>query len=149
MSLKANGLQMFDKNDATLAALQAQSISLAIVQSSAAIYFAAHHPGLRVTIPAPAYMLPNVMVEAKGLTARQREGAARFMAFAMRPDVQALRQVQGEADGEYWPVTSDAPAPLPGLPDVTGLQIAALDPVVWGRLESRINGWFAKVMAGA
>lgn len=149
MALKANGLQMFDKNDATLAALQAQSISLAIVQSSAAVYFAAHHPGLRVTIPAPAYMLPNVMVEAKGLTAWQREEAARFMTFVMRPDIQALRQAQGEADGEYWPVTSDAPAPLPGLPDVAGLQIATLDPVMWGRLESRINGWFAKVMTGA
>jgi iron(III) transport system substrate-binding protein len=149
MSLKANGLQMFDKNDATLAALQAQSISLAIVQSSAAIYFAAHHPGLRVTIPAPAYMLPNVMVEAQGLSARQRADAARFMAFVMRPDIQALRQAQGEADGEYWPVTSDAPAPLPGMPDVAGLQIATLDPAVWGRLESQINGWFAKMMTGA
>jgi iron(III) transport system substrate-binding protein len=148
-ALKANGLQMFDKNDATLAALQAQAISLAMVQSSAAVYFAANHPGLRVTIPTPAYMLPNVMVEAAGLPARQRAEAERFMAFIMRPDIQKLRQAQGEADGYYWPVTSDAPVPLPGLPDLATLKIVTLDPVAWGRLESTINGWFAKVMSGA
>ena len=41
---EGDGLHMFDKNDATLAALQSQAISLAIVQSSAAVYFAAAHP---------------------------------------------------------------------------------------------------------
>lgn len=145
--LKANGLQMFDKNDATLAALQSQAISLAIVQSSAATYFAAHHPGLRVTIPDPAYMLPNVMVQAAGEPARKQAEVQRFMAFVMRPDIQALRQAQGEADGDYWPVTTNA-APLPGLPDISNLKIVSLDPVLWGRLESTINGWFAKVMTG-
>lgn len=148
-ALKANGLQMFAKNDATLAALQAQAISLAIVQSSAAVYFAAHHPGLQVTIPAPAYLLPNVMVEAAGLPARQRAEVARFMVFAMRPDIQALRQARGEADGEYWPITSTAPAPPPGLPDLARLSVRTLDPVVWGRLERTINGWFAGLMTGA
>lgn len=147
-ALKTNGLQMFDKNDATLAALQAQAISLAIVQSSAALFFAAQHPEFHVTIPEPAYMLPNVMVEADGLPAQQQREVERFMAFAMRPDIQALRQTEGEADGDYWPVTSNAPAPLPGLPDVSQLRIATLDPVVWGRLESTINGWFAKAMTG-
>ncbi|HYP63347.1 MAG TPA: iron ABC transporter substrate-binding protein, partial [Acidocella sp.] len=75
--------------------------------------------------------------------------AERFMAFIMRPDIQKLRQAQGEADGYYWPVTSDAPVPLPGLPDLATLKIVTLDPVAWGRLESTINGWFAKVMSGA
>lgn len=147
-ALKANGLQMFDKNDATLAALQSQAIGAAIVQSSAALFYAAHHPGYQITIPAPAYMLPNVMVEAAGLPARQRAEAARFMAFVMRPDIQKLRQAQGEADGYYWPVTSNAPAPLPGMPALSSLTIATLNPVSWGRLEGTINGWFAKMMSG-
>ncbi len=146
--LKANGLQMFDKNDATLAALQSQAISLAIVQSSAAVFFAAHHPGYRVTIPRPAYALPNVMVEATGLSARRQQEASRFMAFVMRPDIQALRQAKGEADGYYWPITTGAPVPLPGLPDLSSLNPKALNPVVWGGLENSINSWFAKVMTG-
>jgi len=148
-ALKANGLHMFDKNDATLSALQAQAISLAIVQSSAAAFYAAHHPGLRVTIPSPAYVLPNVMVEAAGLSAKRQAEAARFMAFVLRPDIQRLRQAQGEADGDYWPITTNAPAPLPGLPDIAQIKTVTLDPKVWGRLESGINAWFAKVMTGA
>lgn len=148
-ALKANGLQMFDKNDATLAALQAQAINLAIVQSSAAVFFVTQHPAFHIAIPEPAYMLPNVMVEAAGLPVRERNEVARFMTFAMRPDIQRLRQTQGEADGEYWPVTSDAPPPLPALPDVSHIRIVTLDPAVWGRLETVINGWFARTMTGS
>lgn len=148
-ALKANGLHMFAKNDATLSALQAQAVSLAVVQSSAAVFYAAHHPGLRVTIPSPAYVLPNVMVEAAGLPAKRQVEAARFMAFVMRPDIQALRQTQGEADGDYWPVTIDAQAVPPGLPDISQVRTITLDPAVWGKLEGIINNWFAKVMAGA
>lgn len=146
-ALKANDLQMFDKNDATLAALQAQAINLAIVQSSAAFYFAASHPQLRVTLPNPVFILPNVMVEAAGLPAGRQADIARFMSFAMRPDIQKLRQAQGEADGDYWPATSDT-QPLPALPDLSLLHIATLDPIYWGRRERRINNWFAAMMAG-
>ncbi len=149
LGLKANGLHMFDKNDATLAALQSQAISLAIVQSSAALFYAAHHPGMRITVPNPAYVLPNVMVEAAGLNSRRQKEAARFMAFAMRPDIQRLRQTQGEADGEYWPITQNAPAPLPGVPALAGINTITLNPVVWGGLESSINSWFAQMMSGA
>jgi iron(III) transport system substrate-binding protein len=143
---KAKGLQIFEKKEATQAALLAQAINLAIVQSSAAYFFAAQHPALRVAIPDPAYMLPNVMVEAAGLPARRQQEVARFMAFAMRPDIQKLRQAEGEADGDYWPVTDDT-APLPALPDLSQLKIVTLDPVFWGRLENTINAWFAGVMA--
>jgi iron(III) transport system substrate-binding protein len=145
-ALKADGLHMFDKNDATLAALQSQAISLAIVQSSAAVYFAAAHPALKVIFPSPAFALPNVMVEAAGLKDRQRADAAKFMAFVMRPDIQKLRQTHGEADGDYWPITTDAPAPLPGLPGLGTLDTVTLDPARWGGLESAINSWFAKAM---
>ena len=148
LGLKANGLHMFDKNDATLAALQSQAISLAIVQSSAALFYAAHHPGLRVTIPNPAYVLPNVMVEAAGLPARQQKEAARFMAFVMQPDIQKLRQANGEADGYYWPITQNTPVPLPGVPALAGIKTITLDPVMWGGLEGTINSWFAKMMSG-
>ncbi len=92
-------------------------------------------------------MLPNVMVAAAGLPARRRQAVARFMAFAMRPDIQRLRQTAGEADGDYWPVTRDV-TPLPALPDLAALKIVTLDPVYWGRLESRINAWFAGLMTG-
>ena len=146
-ALKANGLQIFDKNDATLAALQAQAIDLAIVQSSAAFFFAAEHPALHVTVPSPAFMLPNVMVEPAGLSAWRQQAVARFMVFAMRPDIQKLRQAEGEADGDYWPVTDDI-SPLPALPNPTSLKFVTLDPVYWGHLESSINAWFASVITG-
>jgi iron(III) transport system substrate-binding protein len=148
-ALKANDLHMFDKNDATLAALQSQAISLAIVQSSAAVYFAAMHPALKIIFPSPAFVLPNVMVEAADLKAPQRADAARFIAFVMRPDIQKLRQTHGEADGDYWPITADAPTPLPGLPALRTLNTVTLNPAHWGGLESAINSWFAEAMAGS
>ncbi|WP_298161637.1 ABC transporter substrate-binding protein [Acidocella sp.] len=148
-ALKANGLHMFAKNDATLSALQAQAISVAIVQSSAAAFFSLHHPGYQITVPNPAYVLPNVMVEAKGLSARRAREAAEFMSFVMRPDIQALRQTQGDADGYYWPVTTDAPKPLAGMPDLSHVDTKTLDPVRWGNMESAINAWFAKVISGS
>lgn len=147
LALKANGLHMFDDNGATLAALKAQAISLAIVQSSAAIYFAAHNPGYQITVPSPAYVLPNVMVEAKGVSAAKRQEIARFLAFVMRPDIQKLRQEKGGPDGNFWPITNDAPAPLPGAPALSGLNIVTLDPVLWGKLETTVNGWFAQTMS--
>ncbi|WP_298284487.1 ABC transporter substrate-binding protein [Acidocella sp.] len=148
-ALKANGLHMFAKNDATLSALQAQAVSVAIVQSSAAAYFALHHAGYQITVPNPAYVLPNVMVEAKGLSARRAREAARFMRFVMRPDIQALRQSAGEADGYYWPITTDAPKPLAGLPDLSQITTKTLAPAQWGALETTVNAWFAKVISGS
>jgi iron(III) transport system substrate-binding protein len=65
----------------------------------------------------------------------------------MRPDIQALRQAKGEADGNFWPITKDAPAPLPGLPALASLKTVTLDPVFWGGPENSINSWFAKTMA--
>ncbi len=148
-ALKANGLHMFAKNDATLAALQSQAIGIAIVQSSAAIYFAGSHPDLKIMIPNPAFVLPNVIVEAAGLNSHKQAEAAKFLAFVMRPDIQRLRQTQGEADGDYWPITTDGPAPLPAMPALDSITSMTLDPVQWGTLENAINTWFAKAMTGA
>ncbi len=146
-SLKANGLHMYAKNSATLAALQSQAISLAIVQSSAAIYYAKSHPDLQIIFPNPAFVLPNVMVQASGLGGRKQQDAAKFMAFVMRPDIQALRQAQGAADGEYWPITTDAPAPLPEMPALSTINAVTLDPAHWGALQNDIDSWFAKTMS--
>lgn len=147
-ALKQDGLHIYAKNDATLAALQSGAISLAIVQSSAALYFAdTTDHNLHVVFPNPSYELPNVIVMAHGLHGKLRSEATQFIAFVNRPDIQALRMKQGGADGYYWPVTDNI-APLPALPALTSIQVAPLDADQWGALQNSITSWFASRIVG-
>jgi len=141
-ALRGNGLHVFAKNDATLAALRAGAIGIAVVQSSAAIAAATADPRLRVVFPRPAYVLPNVIVAAHGLTGPARAAAIRFVAFVNTVSAQRLRMAKGGSDGLYWPVTR-APAPPAALPPLAGLDLAWLDPVRWGARENAILAWFA------
>ena len=147
-ALKRNGLHVFAKNDATLAALRGGAIGLAIVQSSAAIHAArAPGSGLQVVFPRPAYVLPNVIVLPHGLRGAARAAALRFVAFANTAAVQTLREQKGEGDGFYWPVTA-TPAPRPALPALAGLDLATLDAASWGARENAVVAWFARTIVG-
>ncbi len=148
-ALKANGLQVFAKNDATLAALRNGTIKLAIVQSSAAVNVARnidHH--LTVIYPRPAYVLPNVIVLPKGLHGRALREAKAFIAFVESPGGQAIRKREGEGDSYYWPVTA-LPAPRHALPPLTTLDLATLDAARWGAREKTVLAWFAHAIDGA
>ncbi|MDD2878076.1 MAG: extracellular solute-binding protein [Acidiphilium sp.] len=148
-ALKANGLHVFAKNDATLAALRSGAIKLAIVQSSAAINTAANiDRHLRVVFPKPAYELPNVIVMAKGLTGKRRAEALRFIAFVNAPETQAIRMKDGAGDGYYWPVTT-TPASRKALPALDTLDLGTLNAERWGRVQNTITAWFARRVTGA
>lgn len=147
-ALKQDGLHIYAKNDATLAALRSGAIQLAIVQSSAAINVAANvDPALRVTFPRPAYILPNVIVMAPGLSRARRKEAERFIAYVNSPAAQAIRMRQGAGDGYYWPVTGTTP-PRHALPALATLDLAPLDAARWGAAQNAIVGWFARRIVG-
>lgn len=148
-ALKANGLQIFAKNDATLAALRAGTIKLAIVQSSAGVNVATNiDKDVEVIYPHPAFILPNVIVLPKGLHGRLRSEAESFIAFAESPEGQKIRIHEGAGDGYYWPVTA-SPAPLSALPALSTLDLATLDAARWGKREKTVVAWFAHAIDGA
>lgn len=148
LALKHNGLHVYAKNDNTLAALRAGDIKVAITQSSAAWYLAARDPSLRVVVPKPSFALPSVAIVAAGVSPKVRAEAERFIRFAMAPATQQLRMRKGEADGFYWPLTTNAPAPVKGLPPLQSVDVTVLDPNRWGPLESQVNQWFSQAVVG-
>lgn len=148
LALKHNGLHVYAKNANTLAALRAGDIKLGITQSSAAWYLAAKDRGLRVIVPKPSFALPSVVGIAAGTPARLRAEAERFIRFAMSRDTQRLRMAKGEADGLYWPLTTNAPPPAKALPALSSLTVRVLPPQHWGPLEPKVNQWFSKAIVG-
>ncbi len=147
-SLRADGLHIYAKNDATLAALRSGSIQIAIVQSSAALHFAQTiDPSLTVAFPHPAYVLPNVMVMAPGLKPALSADAKRFIAFANSPAAQAIRTQQNDGDAYYWPITRGS-APRAGMPPLASLDLATLHARRWGSAQNSITAWFAKRIVG-
>ncbi len=148
MKLKGNGLHVYAKNKATLAALRADDIKVAITQSSAAWYLAAKDKSLRVALPKPSFALPSVLVVASGMSPQEKAAAERFIRFAMRPDIQKLRISQGEGDSYYWPLTTDAPHPKAGMPALGTVSIKHLDPSRWGPIEPQVNQWFSQAVVG-
>jgi len=148
MKLKDNGLHVYAKNKATLAALKAGDIKLAVTQSSAAWYLAARDRALQVSLPNPSFALPSVLTVAAGISAKTRAVAVRFIRFAMMHDIQKLRMLKGEGDGYYWPLTTDAPHPKAGMPTLGTLSIKHLDPQRWGPIEPQVNQWFSQAIVG-
>jgi iron(III) transport system substrate-binding protein len=148
-ALKGNGLHVFAKNDATLAALRNGTIKLAVVQSSAAINTADNiDRNLRVVFPKPSYALPNVIVMAKGLQGRRRTEALRFIAYVNSPAGQAIRMKYGKGDGYYWPVTTDVAA-RKALPALDTLDLGRLNAERWGGRQNEITAWFARTIIGS
>lgn len=148
-ALKADGLHIYAKNDATLAALRSGAIQIAIVQSSAALHYAQTiDHSLTVTIPHPAYVLPNVMVMAPGLTAKRSTEAKLFIAFANSQAAQAIRTHQNDGDAYYWPIITGA-APRAGMPPLASLDLATLNAKRWGAAQNNITAWFAKRIIGS
>ncbi len=146
-NLKTGGLHIYADDAETLAALRSGSIQLAMIRSSIAFDYAeTRDKALRLAFPKPVTLMPSVIVMAKGLDAKRRAVALRFIAFVNHPAVQELR-MRGSSDGWYWPVTS-RPAPHAGLPPLASLDPRVLNAGKWGRLQGRVIAWFNRRIVG-
>ena len=132
--LKSNGLVINPTNGPTLAALASGQISVALVQSSAAV-------GAYLD---PVTILPSAIgIDAKAPKQEQLE-AEQFAKFVLSPAGQKVMQ-SGDPQGDslYYPVLNGV-RPLPALPSLAGVHTQNINPYVWGPKEPTINNWFDK-----
>ncbi|MGI8413166.1 MAG: ABC transporter substrate-binding protein [Solirubrobacteraceae bacterium] len=146
--LKANGLHVSQTNPDTLHLLQTGQISVALIQSSAAVGAAAKAPGLKVGYLPKVTLLPGAIgVDAKASPAMQQE-AQQFIDFVLSSAGQKVMQ-SGDPTGDslYWPVLPGT-SPLSGLPPLSSISDQKIDPYVWGPREPQINNWFTANIVG-
>lgn len=146
--LSQKGMKIYAKNKYTLAALKAQRIEIAMVQSTAGYNLVRRSPKVyAVEIPDPAFLLPRVLVTARSLSPQKREEVRRFVAFALSPKVVRMCMKRGGSDGLFWPVTKGVQEGSPLLPNPSTLKLVTLNPSHWGKLEGQVNGWFSRTIA--
>ncbi|MGI9185309.1 MAG: ABC transporter substrate-binding protein [Solirubrobacteraceae bacterium] len=145
--LKANGLRVSQTNPDTLHLLQTGQISMALIQSSAAVGAVQTTQGLNVAYLPKLTLLPGgIGVDAKA-PAAMREEAQKFIDFVLSAAGQHEMQT-GDPSGDslFWPTLASA-SPLAGLPALAGVSKQAIDPYVWGPREPAINNWFTTNIA--
>jgi iron(III) transport system substrate-binding protein len=145
--LKANGLHVSQTNPDTLHLLQTGQISVALIQSSAAIGAALKTPGLKTAFLPKETLLPSVIgIDAKVPAAEQAE-AQQFINYVLSPAGQQQMQT-GDPTGDslFWPVVPGT-APLKGVPPLSSISSQSIDPYLWGPREGAINTWFTANIA--
>lgn len=146
-TLKANGLHVSQTNPDTLHLLQTGQISVALIQSSAAIGAAKTTPGLKVAYLPKLTLLPsNIGVDAKAPPA-ERKAAQQFIDFVLSSAGQKEMQT-GDPTGDslFWPTLAST-QPLPGVPALSSISQQSIDPYIWGPREPAINSWFTANIA--
>lgn len=147
--LAADGLRLYRSDADVLSALRSGAIKVAIVPAATAFrYRAGVDHTLRIVVPRPAYRAAEVIAMAKGLSGRTAQAARRFVAFAASPPALTVRLAHGDA---AWPVVEAAPRKAPriqGLPSRKTLDIAPLDPDIWGARRHAVLAWFERSIAG-
>jgi len=145
--LKANGLHVSQTNGDTLHLLQTGQISVALIQSSAAIGAAKKTPGLKVAYLPKLTELPGgIGVDAKA-PAAERQEAQQFIDFVLSgPGQKQMQTGDPTGDSLFWP-TLAAASPLPALPTLSAVSKQSIDPYTWGPQEPSINNWFTANIA--
>ncbi|HEY5267299.1 MAG TPA: extracellular solute-binding protein [Acidimicrobiales bacterium] len=143
-SLKANGLVVNAVNGATITAMEAHTISMATIQSSAC-YGAAltTFPSMKVTYLNPSIALPSVI----GIDGKQpklvRQDAQKFVDWVLSPAGQAVMQTgDPEGDSLFWPVITGESPSNPIIPPLSSTHAISTNPYTWGKLETQVNTWF-------
>ena len=143
-ALKANGLVVNSTNGPTIAAMEAHTISMATVQSSAC-YGAAltNFPSMKVKYLNPSIALPSVI----GINGKQpkvvREDAQKFVDWVLSPAGQAVMQTADpQGDSLFWPVIKGENPANSIIPPLSSTHAISTNPYTWGKLETQVNTWF-------
>jgi iron(III) transport system substrate-binding protein len=154
--LKANGLQVFDKNSKTLKAMQNGVINVGLVQSSAAISEVNNFKAKPVKgyVPAVTYIkkttiLPSCLAIDSHVSAAQISAAKQFVDFVYSTEAQTIMKASDFGDSLFFPtVLGGTPAPSAGLvPTIASNIVQFVDPYKWGPLQGEVDDWFTKNIA--
>lgn len=142
--LKKNGLLVNATNGPTLAAIEAHTIKMAIVQSSAGYGTElTTYPSMRVAYLKPVTALPSVIgIDAKA-PKRVRAEAQKFVDWVMSAGGQRVMQ-HGDPQGDslFWPVLTREHPANKIMPSLNSIPVQSISPYVWGPKEAAINSWF-------
>ena len=145
LALRSRGLGVAASNPLLLGQIHNDDIALGILPSEAAYALARREPGLRVTVPQPAGLMPAVIGVSARAPPASRAAAIRFIRFLLTPEGQRLVR-QSTAEGLAWPVIAGAAVP-PELPRLADLALVHPDPDAWGAREGEEIGWFRREIA--
>ncbi len=143
-TLKDNGLVVNATNGPTIGAIQAHTIKMAIIQSSAGYgQMLTTYPSLRVAYLNPVTALPGVIgIDAKK-PKRVRAEAQKFVDWVMSKAGQHIMQTgDPQGDSLFWPVLAGEAAANSALPPLSAVPMRTINPYVWGPLETQVNTWF-------
>ncbi|HQT60186.1 MULTISPECIES: ABC transporter substrate-binding protein [unclassified Acidiphilium] len=146
-ALRGAGLHIYASTSDTVAALRSGAIQLALVRSAVAFHIASRvDSSLETVIPAPAVLMPSLIVMPRHLEPAVRHAALAFIAFACSPAGQRAALAADDMDSSFWPVNAAVPPP-PNLPDLAGL--APRDPRAIATDPLPAIDWFAREMVGS
>lgn len=146
LAMRAGGLSVAPTSPAVIGELNAGRISGALIQSSTAYALASHDRSIAVAVPRPAFLLPGVLMVAKGKSPAVRGDASRFIAFVLSAKAQHIHLNNRAVDSFYWPLTTGIGAPR-SLPPLETLSLVHLDPYYWAPLQAEMTAWFETAVA--
>ena len=142
--LKSLGLVINATNGPTLGAIQAHTIKMAIVQSSAGYgQEISTLPSLRVAYLTPVTALPGVIGIDRLMPHAVQNEARKFVAWVLSPAGQyVMKTGDPQGDSLFWPVLNGESASNKVIPPISSVPMQTINPYVWGPLETSINNWF-------
>lgn len=141
-ALVRSGLGVGATNAQLLGRFRAGDVALCVLPSEAAYTMAARDPALRVTVPSPAGLMPEVIGVSARASPAARALAGRFIRFVLGREGQSLVRAS-TAEGMAWPPVRDVPAP-PELPQLARLDLVHPDAATWGARQGQEIGWFRR-----
>ncbi len=148
-AMKANGIVVNSTNGPTVAAMEAHTISMATIQSSAC-YGAAlsNFPSMKVKYLNPSIALPSVI----GIDGKQpsivRKDAQKFVDWVLSRAGQAVMQTADpQGDSLFWPVLKGESPANSIIPPLSTTHAITTNPYTWGKLETQVNTWFDSTIA--
>jgi iron(III) transport system substrate-binding protein len=144
-ALQHSGLGVAATNPLLLGRLRGGDVALCVLPSEAAYALAARDTGLRVTVPSPAGLMPEVIGVSARASPAARALAGRFIRFVLGREGQHLVRVS-TAEGMAWPPVEGVPVP-PELPELARLDLVHPDAGAWGTRQGEEIGWFRREIA--